>query len=106
MRSDEYIVSHSGMPLSLMLAGSAQCHSMIHYAVFANYRGLTDYYGHSMITEESALNLSSWMHLHPGHNSGNLGEEPGHEKQVHPVQRMTEESVKKHGMEAGIQQEL
>lgn len=68
------------MALALVLAGTAQGHSLINCAAVSNLRGLSDNDPHAMIDQHAGANLCSGMDFDAGQKPGRLADHTGGEK--------------------------
>ena len=60
------IVSQGGMPLTLILSGSAQGNTLIQQAVVTDHCGFADYNAHSVINKQALSDLRTGMDFNSG----------------------------------------
>src|SRR6202451_44068 len=99
--SNHHVVPDRRMPLALLLAGSAQCHSLIQQNVVADLGSLSDHYAHPVIDKTPPSDCCAWMYLNSRQQPVELRDDSGQQRKARIV-KLVGAPVPKNGMEAWV----
>src|ERR1700743_507183 len=102
--SDHHVVADRRMAFPLLVAGPAECNTLVDQNVVANFRSLADNNARTVIDEKTPPDLRSRVDFNAGQKTRNLRDEPRNDRDVRLVQPMRE-TVQQNGVEAGVTEE-